>query len=100
METVPDAALTTPGRRSAPLDDERAGMETYVVPGEHPGMPARLRLVADAAAVGTSRHPDPISLEVDERVRLRKGVAVPLLPSLALWLLIWFALTCLISNWQ
>jgi hypothetical protein len=32
-------------------------------------------------------------------VRLRLAVAVALLPSLALWTLIWYALTCLISNW-
>jgi hypothetical protein len=74
-------------------------METYVAPGEHPGMPARLRLVSDAAAFGTIRHAEPAPPEADERTRLRKAVAVAILPSIALWAMIWYALSRLISNW-
>jgi hypothetical protein len=74
-------------------------MDTYVAPVEALRRPARLRLVADAEAFRTVRHSGPASRETDERARLRKAMAVALLPSLALWALIWFALTCLITNW-
>ena len=74
-------------------------METYVAPVEHPGMPARLRLVSDAAALSTIRHGEAAPNEADERTRLRKAVAVAILPSLGLWAMIWYALTHLISNW-
>ena len=74
-------------------------METYVAPVEHPGMPARLRLVSDPAAFGTIRQAEPAPHEADKGTRLRKAVAVALLPSLGLWAMIWYALTHLISNW-
>jgi hypothetical protein len=74
-------------------------MEIYVAPGEHRGMAARLRLVADAAALGTIRQAEPAPHEADEGVGFRKAVAVAILPSLGLWAIIWYALTHLISHW-
>jgi hypothetical protein len=71
----------------------------FVVPGDHRGKAARLRLASDATTFTSVRHPEPAPRETDERVRLRVAVAVAVVPSLALWALIWFALTCLISNW-
>ena len=71
----------------------------FVVPGDHRGKAARLTLFSDAAPFRTVRHSGPAPWETDERVRLRVSMAVALLPSLALWALIWYALTCLISNW-
>jgi hypothetical protein len=79
--------------------DEKGGMGTFVAPGEHPGMAAGLRRVSDAAAFGTIRQEEPAPRETDERTRLRKAVAVALLPSMALWTIIWYALSHLISNW-
>ena len=89
--------VNDPGR--ARFDDERGGMGTYVAPVDHRRKAVKLRLVSDAAALGTVRHPEPAPCETDERARLRSGVVVALLPSAALWALIWYALTCLISNW-
>jgi hypothetical protein len=74
-------------------------METYVAPGQRRRKAARLTLVSDAATSSTVQHSEPAPWGTDERVRLRVAVAVALLPSLALWALIWYALTCLISNW-
>jgi hypothetical protein len=74
-------------------------METYVALGERPGMAAGLRLVSDAAVSGAIRQAERAPRETDERTRLRKAVAVALLPSMALWAIIWYALSHLISNW-
>jgi hypothetical protein len=83
----------------ARFDDGEGGMETFVAPGDHRVKAARLRLVSDAAVFDEVRHSEPAPCDIDERARLRKAVAIALLPSLALWALIWFALTCLITNW-
>jgi hypothetical protein len=75
-------------------------MDTYFVSGEHRGEAAGPTLLTDAEASGTIGHPDePVPRVANERARLQKAVARALLPSLALWALIWYALTCLIANW-
>jgi hypothetical protein len=74
-------------------------MQTYATSDDHRAMLVRLITVSDTATAGTARHSEPTRRKTDELLRLRKTVAVALLPSLALWALIWFALTCLITNW-
>jgi hypothetical protein len=74
-------------------------METYAASDDRRARLLRLILVSDTAAAGTARHPEPAPREIDDRLRLRRTMAVALLPSLALWALIWFALTALITNW-
>jgi hypothetical protein len=74
-------------------------METYATSDDRRAMLVRLMLVSDTTAAGTVRHTEPAPCETDERLRLRKTMAVALLPSMALWALIWFALTYLITNW-
>jgi hypothetical protein len=74
-------------------------MDTYVAPNAHRRKAARLRLVGDTAAFSTVRHFAPSPHETDPRLSPRASLAVIVLSSLGLWALIWFALTCLISNW-
>jgi len=79
------------------LFDERGGMDTCVAPSDPWSKTARL--VSDAASCSTSPQPEPAPRDAGERARLRVGLAVALLPSMALWALIWYALSWLISNW-
>ena len=74
-------------------------MDTYIVPGDPRRKAARLRLVSDASSTSTFRHSERAPRDTDDRVRLRIGLAVAVLPSMALWALIWYALTQLISHW-
>jgi hypothetical protein len=74
-------------------------METYAASDDRRARLLRLILVSAIAAAGTARHPEPAPRKIDEQLRLHKTIAVALLPSLALWALIWFALTALITNW-
>jgi hypothetical protein len=74
-------------------------MDTYVGRGDRRGKPARLRLISGPEALPKVRHSEPASRETDDRVSLRVALAAAVLPSIALWALIWFALTRLISNW-
>jgi hypothetical protein len=73
-------------------------MDTYVVPGDNRGKAARPRLGSVAATFGTVRHPEPAPRETNERVRLRVEVAVAVVATLALWALVWFALSRLLTN--
>ena len=57
----------------------------FVVPGDHRGKAARLRLASDATTFTSVRHPEPAPRETDERVRLRVAVALALPLSLGLW---------------
>jgi hypothetical protein len=74
-------------------------MDTDIEPGDHRANAASVRLVIDAASLDTAGHLEPASRETVERLRLGTAMAVAFLPTLALWALIWFALTQLISNW-
>jgi hypothetical protein len=69
-------------------------MDTYAAHGGHRAKSSRLTLVGNTAALSD---PSP-----DSEVRLvspRVSLALIVLSSLGLWALLWFALTCLISNW-
>jgi hypothetical protein len=51
------------------------------------------------AALGAVRRRDAATREADVRASQRVSLALVVLSSLGLWILTWFALTCLISNW-
>ena len=74
-------------------------MNTYVAPGDHRGKTAGLRLVSDATTFTSVGHPEPAPRETDGRARLQVEVAVAVVSTLALWAVVWFALTRLITNW-
>jgi hypothetical protein len=73
-------------------------MDTYVAPDDRRRKAAELRLIGDAVAFNRVRHPEVAPLEPDAGIEVR-SLAVAFALSLALWGLIWFALTRLISNW-
>jgi hypothetical protein len=57
----------------------------------------RAMLVTDAAAANTDEQSE--AHETDDRISARASLALIVLSSLALWALIWFALTRVITNW-
>jgi hypothetical protein len=69
-------------------------MDTYAAHSGHRAKSSRLTLVSNTAALD---YPS-LNREV-RRVSPRVSLALIVLSSLGLWAVLWFALTCLISNW-
>ena len=84
-------------RNRAPFDDAKRGADSYSEFEGHRRVPKRLGLVGDNAVSGTVG-PEPAPSETDDWPRLRRAMAVALLPSLAFWALVSYALSYLISN--
>jgi hypothetical protein len=76
-----------------------AQMKTNAASGHHHQKSSAWPLAGGVAPLRIVRHRDPASEEADDRVSLRTSVTIVVLSSLALWAVIWFALTCLITNW-
>jgi hypothetical protein len=74
-------------------------MKTYGALADHRDRSFTLSLVDDPVAFGSVRRPDPATREADTPVSPQVSLALIVASSLGLWALIWFALTCLISNW-
>jgi len=95
----------TPGGRSfdkswstigvgALFDGPAGPMDTYAAHRGHRAKSSRLTLVSNIAALD-----DPPRDSEIRSLSPRVSLALILLSSLGLWAVVWFALTCLISNW-
>ena len=70
-------------------------MDIYVAPGDKREKSAAM--LSDGGALDTARQSEPI--ETERRLSAGASLAIMMALSLALWALIWFCLTCLISFW-